>query len=132
MNFDKLRIDDIICWNEDVIKSKLEAMMEGGLWRHEEFGCLLMVTDYKPGASAKFVCVHDCGLHLTLEMTREQYEDYYDELGTDIFVFADPLTVFGAPVEEADTYDFIKDMALILKKIRNNALPRPRKRKFNV
>lgn len=134
MNFDRLRIGDILCWDEEAIIERLGAIANRRKWSTEQFGCYLIVTDFKSGELVKLECAKDCGLHLTTEMTRDEYEEYYDDLGTDIFVFADSFAdlskIYDTPgvVENEDMYDFSRDSEEILKMISKGDLPMSRKR----
>jgi hypothetical protein len=134
MNFDRVRMGDVVCWDEETIIEKLGALSNSSLWKQEQFGCYLQVVSIRHGKSIELECVKDCGLHLTTSITRDEYEDYYDDLGTDIFVFADSFAdlskVFGPEpvVEKEDTYDFSRDNEEILRMITRGQLPMYRRR----
>ena len=138
MVFDTLRIGDLICWNKVAIKKGLNKLTNASLWKHEELDCFMQVTKLKNdalGAMCTFQCVNDCGLHMTHSLTREECEDYRQELGEEIFGHANSLRdisrVYAAhngEVEDEDCYDFADDSADILEQLINGTLPVFRKR----
>ena len=135
MIFDRLRINDIVVWNKPAIQASLEVMINGSMWKHEQFGCHLQVTKMRNdalGADIELTCVEDCGQHMTTTMTRAEYEDYFDELQDDIFVFANSLydigKIYAAPDMKEAEYDFSTDSAEILEQIIEGVLPAYRKR----
>lgn len=132
MIFDRIREGDLVCWNKTSITNNLDALSNGTMWRHEELDCYMAVRNLRNdalGASCELECINDCGLHLTNSLTRGEYEEYFDELGDDIFVFADSLydvgMVYAAKydIENEDEYDFSQDSVEILRQVVEGTLP---------
>lgn len=127
MIYDRVRAGELVVWNKQAILTNLDTMTEGSKWRHEELDCYMTITKMKNdalGSMCELQCVNDCGGHMTYEITRDDYEMYYDELGEDLFVFASSLQDIGDLYRAPDPeYNFDLDMIKIQLKIASGTLP---------
>ncbi len=125
--YDRAHAGDLVVWNKEAILRNLDTMTEGSKWRHEELDCYMTITKKMQdmmGQQCELQCVNDCGLHLTYTVTRDEYEEYYDELGDDLFIFASSLQDIGDLYRAPDFgYDFFTDSIEILHKVASGTLP---------
>ena len=131
MIFDRLVTNDIVCWNSTAIKDSMDSIPNASLWKEEQFGCYMTVTDlvnHGDEESCTLTCTTGCGQHLTETMTRSEYLDYFDAIGTDVFVFPCSIQEVYKAYSKEDkvgevNYDFVKDFEGILDKVRKGTLP---------
>ena len=127
MMYDRAHVGELVVWNKQAILRNLATMTDGSKWRHEELDCYMTITKMRDdvmGSQCELQCVNDCGLHMTYTVTREEYEDYYEELGDDLFVFASSLQDIGDLYRAPDfEYDFFTDSIEILHRVASGNLP---------
>lgn len=134
--YDRANSGDLIVWNKQAILQNLDTMTDGSKWRHEELDCYLMITRKLQdmlGQEIQLQCVNDCDLHMTYTVTRDEYEEYYEELGDDLFLFASSLQDIGELYRAPDfEYDFFTDSVEILRKVASGTLPAYRYNNYKV